>query len=123
MPSYYSFLDNGMPGPSKPKPKRKKAGPAAKRPLPPRVGGRLGEIIGGKLPSRAKPTPRQMPKRTGAVVPKPAPRTRDGRRYPVDYKPGSRTGAVVPKPGARQALRKPAKVQKSPTRRRKYMEK
>jgi len=114
MPSYYSFLDNGMPGPSKPK--RKQVGPARKRPQPPRRGGQ------GDTASDAKPTPR--PRRIGMVVPKPAPRTRDGRRYPVDYKPGSRTDFVVPKPGARQVgPRKPAKVPKSPTRRRKFMEK
>ena len=77
MPKYYSFLDNDMPGPSKPKPK--KVGPATKRPT----------------------------RRTGMVVPKPAPRTRrnPNLKHPSwagsDTKPynvGPQRGRVVPDP-------------------------
>lgn len=93
MPSYYSFLDNGMPEPDPRPRKSKQVVPDAKRPT----------------------------RRTGMVVPKPAPRTRRKpkpsasvpaqkapafRKYPEGYVKPSRTASTSKRvPAARRKMK------------------
>jgi len=83
MPKYYTFLDNGIPGPA---PKPKKVGPAAKRPRPARAGG--SKPI--PMPSARKPKP-------SASVP--AQKAPAFRKYPEGYNKPARpiTRAVAKK--------------------------
>ena len=85
MPKYYSFLDNDMPGPSKPKPK--KVGPAAKRPRPARAGG--SKPI--PLPSARKPKPAVR-----TMTGKPAAKAPTVRKYPEGYVKPSRVAGGKP---------------------------